>query len=138
MALGGSHRVDAAVASWRRGFVDVDAIHLDDVDEFCDHFREVVEARLDIGEPIDEALRAARSQVGSPDQLIQEMSRARRPPRYYRRWCVALVMYAVVQATLILPGGSVWFPQVAGWRSRDRHSLPLRRSSDLELSCCWV
>ncbi len=102
MALGGSHGVDEVVTSWRRDFVDVDAIRPDDVAEFCDHFREVVDARLDAGDSLDDAVDAARSQVGRPDQLIQEMNRVRRPPRYYRRWCVALAMYAVVQATLIL------------------------------------
>ncbi len=102
MALGGSHRVDEVVASWRRDFVDVDAIRPDDVAEFCDHFRDVVEARLEAGDTLDDAVDTARSQTGRPDQLIQEMSRVRRPPRYYRRWCVALAMYAVAQATLIL------------------------------------
>ena len=72
------------------------------LDEFCDHFRDLVEARLEGGDPLDDAVDVARLQVGPPDQLIQEMGRVRRPPRYYRRWCVALAMYAVAQATFIL------------------------------------
>ena len=102
MAPCGFHDVDGVVASWRRDFVEVDAIRPDDVDELCDHFRDVVEARLGSGDSLGDAVDAARSQVGRPDQLIQEMSRAHHPPRYYRRWCVALAMYAVVHATLIL------------------------------------
>ena len=102
VAPSGSHRVAEAVASWRRDFVDADAIRPDDVDELCDHFGSVVQARLDAGCSFEDAVGAARSQVGRPDQLIQEMSRVQRPPRYYRRWCVALATYAVVQATLIL------------------------------------
>ena len=70
MALGGSHGVDEAVASWRRDFVDTDAIRPDDVAEFCDHFRDVVEARLDAGDTIDSAVAKARRQVGQPARLI--------------------------------------------------------------------
>lgn len=47
IALGRSHgvdEVDEAVASWRRHFFDVDAIRSDDIDELCDHFRDVLEA----------------------------------------------------------------------------------------------
>lgn len=102
MAPGGSHSVEETVASWRREFVDSDAIRSDDVDELCDHFRDAVEARLDAGESLGHAVAAARTQVGGPDALIREMGRAHRPPRYYRRWCVALALYAVAHATLIL------------------------------------
>ena len=105
MALGGPHRVDEVdevVASWRRQFFDADVMRSDDIEELCDHFRDVVEARLDAGDSLDAAFAAARSQVGGPDQLIQEMGRVHRPPRYYRRWCVALALYVVVHTTLIL------------------------------------
>ncbi len=130
MALGGYARVDEVVASWRRDFVDADAIRLDDLDELCDHFRDVVEARLDLGESLGNAVDAARIQVGRPDELSQEMSRAHRPPRYYRRWCVALAMYAVAQATLILA-------RVAGLGTSaylSRKPLPAEAAGTYEIS----
>ncbi len=131
MALGGSHGVDEVVASWRRDFVDVDAIRPDDVAEFCDHFRDAVEARLDAGDTLDDA---ARSQIGRPDRLIQEMSRVRRPPRYYRRWCVALAMYAVVQATLILT--RVAELSISAYRTGI--SLPAQATGTFEVSAVSV
>ncbi len=130
MALGGSPSVDEVVAAWRRDFVEVDAIRSDDVEELCDHFRDVVEARLDAGDPLDDAVDAARSQVGRPDRLIQEMARAHRPPRHYRRWCVALALYAVVQATLIL----AWVAELSISAYRTGISLPAQATGTYEIS----
>ncbi len=102
MAPGRSHCVDEAVATWRRDFDEIDAIRPDDVHELCEHFRDIVSARLEDGDALAAAVSVARSQVGQPTVLAQEMSQAHRPPRFYRRWCVALVGYAIAHTTLIL------------------------------------
>lgn len=101
MAAGGPDRLAQAVARWRRGF-DLDAIRSDDVDELCDHFTAVLQARLEGGESLAGAIQAAESQLGSPGHLVHEMQLAQRPPHYYRRWCRGLAAYAVAQAAAIL------------------------------------
>ena len=101
MAAGRPDRIAQAVAAWRNAF-DARAIDADDVDELCDHFTDVVLARIEAGEDVDRAVRSAWKQVGHPGRLTDELRRAHQPPRSYRRWYLGLATYGILQAGLVL------------------------------------
>lgn len=102
MATGRSARIDRALESWRRQLGDADTMRADDVEELCDHFREVLEERLAQGDDWREAHAAARASMGDPAALVAELARVRRPPRWYQRWSAALAAYAVLHTAWIV------------------------------------
>ena len=102
MAVGGPIDLDRAVESWRRTLGEDVRLRRDDVDELCDHFRESVRMQMQAGASFEVAVATGRCQFGSVDEAINEMGRVHRPPSFFRRWCVLLVAFTVLQSIWVM------------------------------------
>lgn len=102
METRGQHDLANAVAAWSRSLRAGADMRSDDAEEICDHFRELVTARLQAGSTLAEACKSASKQMGRPDLLIAEMERARRPPHVWARWSKSLAVFGLVHSAGVL------------------------------------